>query len=300
MPPAIPARFTLFEEADLVIALGASLNSFTMGEGKVLFPNAKIARVSTALDEVHDGAVPDMEVSGDANDVLGRVISRIEELDYANQGFRTAETAQKLSAKPPELRSPGDGVDPRDAMGILSRCLPAETHVSCGIGHYFSFPVSYLALPLGGSMDISHEFGAIGSGLPMSFGACIAQPSRPHLLIEGDGSLMQHLQELETIVRYGKQMVVLVMNDGGYGAEVHKFRSVGGTGAIAQWESPDFVPIAKAMGGDGVTLTDLSEFEDAARKGLAQGGLFLIDLRISPTTAHERYEHAFFGKNQLH
>ena len=47
------------------------------------------------------------------------------------------------------------------------------------------------------------------------------------LLIEGDGSLMMHIQELETIRRQGIRMLIAIMNDGGYGAEFHKFRANG-------------------------------------------------------------------------
>ena len=44
-------------------------------------------------------------------------------------------------------------------------------------------------------------------------------------LIEGDGSLMMHCQELETIQRHGIRLLMAIMNDGGYGAEFHKFRA---------------------------------------------------------------------------
>ena len=66
---------------------------------------------------------------------------------------------------------------------------------------------------------------------------------------------MFNLQELETIVRHKMQMVLVVWNDAGYGAEVHKLVAKGFDEKLAQWESPDFVALAKAFGGDGVLLT---------------------------------------------
>src|SRR5437763_383787 len=47
------------------------------------------------------------------------------------------------------------------------------------------------------------------------------------LLIDGDGSLYQHIQELETIRRHGMKILICIINDGGYGAETHKFRVYG-------------------------------------------------------------------------
>ena len=72
-----------------------------------------------------------------------------------------------------------------------------------------------------------NEFGAIGSGLPAAIGIAAARGDGKVMLIEGDGSLLMHIQELETIRRQGIRMLISMMNDGGYGAEFHKFRANG-------------------------------------------------------------------------
>ena len=72
-----------------------------------------------------------------------------------------------------------------------------------------------------------NDFGAIGSALPAAIGIAAARGDGKVLLVEGDGSLMMHVQELETIRRQGIRMLMAIMNDGGYGAEVHKFRANG-------------------------------------------------------------------------
>ena len=66
---------------------------------------------------------------------------------------------------------------------------------------------------------------------PDRFRACrprLASPRRNNgkvMLIDGDGSLYQHIQELETIQRHGIKLLICIINDGGYGAETHKFRA---------------------------------------------------------------------------
>jgi len=119
--------------------------------------------------------------------------------------------------------------------------------------------------------------------------------SRQHVVIEGDGSLMFNLQELETIVRHKMQMVLIVWNDAGYGAEVHKLVAKGFDEKLAQWESPDFVALAKAFGGDGVKLATPSDIGGAIAEGLRKGGLYLIDARVSPTTPTDPYAKVHFG-----
>ena len=144
-------------------------------------------------------------------------------------------------------------------------------------------------------MEFTGDFGAIGAGLTVGIGVAVGAPERPQVVIEGDGSLFQHLQELETVVRCGLQLVVIVMNDGGYGAEVYKLRAKGLDSTLAQWDSPDFVAVSRALGGDGVRLQSETEIGKALQTGLKQGGLYLIDARISPTSPTDRYVKHIFG-----
>ncbi len=130
----------------------------------------------------------------------------------------------------------------------------------------------------------------------MAIGTGAGNPGRQHVAIEGDGSLMFNIQELETVVRHKMQMVLVVWNDAGYGAEVHKLVAKGFDEKLAQWESPDFVALAKAFGGDGVLLSDASEVGPAIAEGLRKGGLYLIDARVSPTTPTEPYAKVYFGQ----
>lgn len=63
-----------------------------------------------------------------------------------------------------------------------------------------------------------------------------------------------------------------------------------------QWESPDFVALAKAFGGDGVRLSDAAGIGGAIADGLRKGGLYLIDARVSPSTPTDPYAKVYFGR----
>jgi acetolactate synthase I/II/III large subunit len=104
-----------------------------------------------------------------------------------------------------------------------------------------------------------------------------------------------NLQELETVARYNMQLVLLVWNDGGFGAEVHKLRVKGFDPALAQWTSPDFAAIAKSFGGDGVRLQKEADLGAAIAQGIKQGGLYVIDARVSPTTVSDTYGKVHYG-----
>src|SRR5258705_5717999 len=76
-----------------------------------------------------------------------------------------------------------------------------------------------------GKYHVPVDFGAIGSGLSAAIGVAVARNNGKVLLIDGDGSLYQHIQELETVRRHGIKLLICIINDGGDGAESHTFRS---------------------------------------------------------------------------
>lgn len=289
----------LLEQADLVVAFGAELGHYTAGDYRPLYGNASLVRVDVrpAPDEL--GAVPPaLHIQGDARRTAEALVQELDRRNVRRPGYRTAETEAALgsAATGSETPRPNDGLDPRLLMTELSTALPDNAQITSGGGHFWPFVIQYLSMPHGGAIEFSIAFGTIGTTLPHAIGIAIGQPKRPQVVIEGDGSLMQHMQEMETVVRLGLQMVLIVMNDAGYGAEVHKLRARGHNPALAQWTSPDFVAVTRALGGDGVVLEREADIAVAVEEGLRRGGLFTIDARLSPTTVNDRFNKLFFDR----
>ncbi|HEY8287916.1 MAG TPA: thiamine pyrophosphate-binding protein [Acetobacteraceae bacterium] len=284
----------LLADADFVLGVGAELGYYTT-EGGLLFPSAEVARIDIKPIPEEIGVIPGLYVQGDARKAVAAINEALEARQVRKDGFRTASARAVLNETPHRFEPPADGLDPRAVARNLSAALPKGVLVTCGAGHFFSFPAMYMALPQGAEIQFSYQFGAVGQGLPLAVGIGVGNPGRPHVAIEGDGSMMFHLQELETVTRHRLQMVLVVWNDGGYGAEVHKLKVKGFDPALAQWESPDFVAIAKAFGGDGVRLAREADLGAAVAEGLRKGGLFLIDARVSPTTAADPYAKVHYG-----
>jgi thiamine pyrophosphate-dependent acetolactate synthase large subunit-like protein len=119
-------------------------------------------------------------------------------------------------------------------------------------------------------------------------GVAAARADRTVVLFDGDGSLMMHVQELETIRRHGLNILIVVMNDGAYGSEIHKLRSEGMPEDGAVFGYCDFAAIARGFGLQGATVRDLDDVprlvEEFARKGGAAVWDFHVsDKVVSPT-----------------
>jgi thiamine pyrophosphate-dependent acetolactate synthase large subunit-like protein len=284
----------LLADADFVLGVGAELGYYTT-EGGLLFPSAEVARIDIRAAPEEIGIIPGLYVQGDGRTSVAAINEALAARQVRKAGFRTAATRAILDAPAFRHEPPTDGIDPRALAGHLGAALPKGVLLTCGGGHFFSWIGMYMPLPEGAEIQYSYNFGAVGQGIGVAIGTGAGNPGRPHVAVEGDGSLMFNLQELETVVRHNMQMVLIVWNDSGYGAEVHKLVAKGFDATLAQWESPDFVALAKAFGGDGVKLDTASQIGGAVAEGLRKGGLYLIDARVSPTTASDPYAKVHFG-----
>ena len=285
----------LLAEADFVLGVGAELGYYTT-EGGLLFPSAEVARIDIRPMPDEIGVIPGLYVQADGRRAVAAINEALEARQVRSDGLRTASNRNVLDAPAHQSEAPSDGLDPRALASRLGAALPQGVLLTCGAGHFFSWVGMYTPLPQQAEIQYSYGFGAVGQGLGVAIGTGAGNPGRQHVVVEGDGSLMFNIQELETVVRHKMQMVLIVWNDSGYGAEVHKLVAKGFDESLAQWVSPDFVALAKAFGGDGVLLSDAAEIGPAIAEGLRRGGLYLIDARVSPTTPTEPYAKVYFGR----
>jgi acetolactate synthase I/II/III large subunit len=282
----------LCAEADLVIGVGARIGHYTSW-GDTLFPNARVIRID---DAEPPSAVPltrGMQVRGDARLTLEAVM---DGLPSDRTGFRTNEVADRL-VRPAQTPFPvlEDGLHPRETARRLSTLLSKDSRLTCGVGHFQSFPVHYTTIPEDIEVEFSTAFGAVGQTLPVALGIGLATRPARHIVIEGDGSLMMNIQELDLAARCGQPMTLVVWNDGGYGAEAQRLPLAGYLAGAAQWDSPDFAAMAVAYGGQGVTVRSFEELDAAIARAETARGLFLMDLRISRSVMSETYAKNFTG-----
>jgi len=273
----------LFVKSDLVIAIGTSLTGFTTHSGR-LYPHARVIQIDENPRAVrHNRVVANFHLRADARLGVAAINSSLAKLVDRKAGYRTEETASRLrhSSAPIPDKAPDGMIDPRRAVQEINRVVPKDWFLVGGSGHCAYFTATNTQdRPPELFASIRH-FGAIGSGLSHAIGIAVARNDRKILLIDGDGSLMMHIQELETIPRHGLQMLIVVLNDGAYGSEVHKLRMDGVSDKEVRFGRPDFARIAKGFSLRGARISQLDEIQPRFLDHLRGAQAEIWDIPIS-------------------
>ncbi|MGH3187373.1 MAG: thiamine pyrophosphate-binding protein [Streptosporangiaceae bacterium] len=192
----------------------------------------------------------------------------------------------------------GDGqrIDPRTLSIGLDDLLPVERTVAIDSGNFMGYPSMFLAVPDEAGFCFTQAFQSIGLGLASAIGAAIARPDRLAVAALGDGGALMGVSELETVVRLGLPVVVVVYDDEAYGAEVHHFGPDGDPLDTVRFPPTDITAIARGFGFEGVTVRTAADL-GAVRDWLAgpRERPLLIDAKV--TSAHGSWwlEEAFRG-----
>jgi len=275
-------------QADLVVAVGCSL-AYHAGGGGQLWPKAKMLQIDIDPVAVSQGQeVAKHHLRGDARLSVEALAAK---LPARNAGWRTQAMAARIrDSKPDGMKfeiEPGL-LDPRDVVEALEKALPRDWQMVNSGGHCSWFFAQMPSRPQENFLTI-REFGAIGNGISFAMGVSAARPERPVVLFDGDGSLMMHVQELETIRRHRMKILIVVMNDGAYGSEVHKLRSEGLPEDGSVFGYCDFAGIARGFGLAGKTFKTLDGglpglvAEFASGGGAAVWDFHVSDKVVSPT-----------------
>lgn len=253
----------LIADADVVVGFGVAFNNWTTRSGALL-EGATVAQVDD-----RDGAIDlhrpvDLAVLGDAA-LAATAVADALEARGPRTGYRRPEIGERVAAvrywkdQPFEPHEEPGRVDAQALVNTLDALLPIERVVVPDGGNVNCYAGAHLRVPDEQGYCIPLSFQAIGMGLSAGIGAAVAQPHRLAVVGTGDGAFMMSLVELDTAVRLGLGMVVIVFNDEAYGAEVNLFQRDTARLDTVRFPETDLAAIARGFGCDAVTVRDLDD-----------------------------------------
>lgn len=264
--------------ADLIIAVGHD----TVEKPPFLMRSAggpKVIHVGYQSANVEQVYHPDAEVIGDIGasvtalgDRLGGKLPEQAKMLELRQRILT-----KINDRAEEDRFP---VTPQRLVHDVRTVMPEDGIVCLDNGMYKIWFARNYRTHVANTLLLDNALATMGAGLPSAMMAAMLYPRRRVMAVCGDGGFMMNSQEMETAVRLGLNLVVLVLNDGAYGMirwkqAVDKFPDYGMT-----FGNPDFVRYAQAYGAKGSRVTSAEALVPTLEAAFKGGGVHLVDCPI--------------------
>ena len=282
-----PIADELISESDLILGFGVSFTQWTTKKGKLIGPDASVAQIDIEAPKLGYQMPVQYALLGDAKLTADALLIELGR-HAPKSGRRNDATRERIRSgdnhhSPFPDESSARFIDPRALSKAVDDILPRDRVVASDSGHFCGWVPRYLRVPNPKASCLSHSFQSVGLGLASAIGLAIANPGKLAVLGAGDGGFMMSIADLETAIRLGLRMCILIYNDSSYAAEVHFFRRQGYSVDIVQFPETDFAAIARGYGARAATVRTVADL-DPVRAWVKEGasGVFLIDAKINP------------------
>ncbi|EKD53785.1 MAG: hypothetical protein ACD_60C00153G0005 [uncultured bacterium] len=222
-PGTIGDRFGNFtvQNADLLMVLGCRLNIRQISYNHASFARAayKIMVDIDALEFKKPTLKIDLPIHADLADFIPTFIHAAKStvFPHKKEWLSWCQTRKKkYPVVLPEYWESKNAVNPYCFMERLSEHLPPNQIIVTGDGT--ACVVAFQAMHLKKNQRLYSNSGSASMGydLPAAIGACVGSNGQPIVCLAGDGSIMQNIQELATIVFNQYPIKIFVLNNNGY------------------------------------------------------------------------------------
>ena len=264
--------------ADLIINVGHDIIEkppFFMEHGgiKVIHINFSSAR----LDEVY---FPQLDVVGDIANSIEQITEKINipstwDFDYFMK--IKIEFDDLVEHRSQNLQFP---IVPQRLVSEVRKSMPSDGIVTLDNGIYkIWFGRNYKAYE-SNTILLDNALATMGAGLPSAIAAKLIFPSRKVLAICGDGGFMMNSQELETAIRLGLNLTILILIDNAYGMIKWKQTARNFEDFGLDFKNPDFIKYAESYGAQGHRLEKTEDFSKMLIEYLNTPGVHLFEIPI--------------------
>jgi acetolactate synthase-1/2/3 large subunit len=265
------------DHADLIIAIGhdtVEKPPFLMGP-----KGPKVIHVAYTAANVEQVYFPHAEVIGDVGASLALLADRLEgklRPDPAILGLRS-EILEHIRDRAEEDRFPAT---PQRIVHDVRKVMPEDGIVCLDNGMYKIWFARNYRTHVANTLLLDNALATMGAGLPSAMMAAMLYPKRRVLAVCGDGGFMMNSQEMETAVRLGLNLVVLILEDSAYGMirwkqAVDKFPDWGLT-----FSNPDFVRYAESYGATGHRVKRTDDLVPTLEAAFKDTGVHLVTVPI--------------------
>ena len=292
-----PPNFAV-QNSDLVLAIGARLDNVVTAYDPAKF-GRHAPKVIVDVDPAELAKFPaDMNVAraicADARAFIREMLTQKSSIAVKPRSTwlnRCSEWKQRYGINDGAPFPTSGEISHYHLTKVLSDEIPKDTLIVTGSsGLAVEIFYTGFANKPGQRVFLTSGLGAMGYGLPAMIGAGVAAGSASIVGIEGDGSLMMNIQELQTIRMLNLPLKLFLFDNQGYASIRNTQRNYFegryvGTGPEGNLGLPDFVELAKANGLDAFRITDAADLVGGVREALSRRGPVIVDIRVQSDEA---------------
>jgi acetolactate synthase I/II/III large subunit len=277
----------MVDEADCVLVFGAGLNFLTTSFGTAL-PQVPLIQVDSVGTNIGRWYPADVSLVGDARVIAEQLIDAVPDRPAGAKPYHHDATHKLIENFDPaqdfQPSNTARTLDPRTLALELEKLLPQNRNLVVDGGNFLGV-VPYLSVPDPGSFKMIGDFASIGLGFGAALGVAKARPDKTTVLVIGDGAFLMTLGELETVVREDLPIIIVLMNDCAYGAELHFLKLRQQPVGKSMFPDVDFAPVAESFGFEAATIRTLADLHTMAAKLHKPDGPILLDCKINADVA---------------
>ncbi len=281
----------MLEQADVILLVGTRTNEDGTDRWTLIPPRATLIHIDIDPQEIGRNYEA-MRLYGDARETLGALAQALSRRDLskrktARPGLerRIAQAWAAFDAdRAPETESSTTPIRPERIMAAIQQNLDGETVIVGDASYASNWVVGQLRTDAAGTRIVTPRgLAGLGWGFPLAIGAKLARPAAKVIAVVGDGGFGHAWAELETVVRHGIALTVVVLNNAVLGyqkdAEQVKFGRYTSSGHLRR---VDHAAIARACGGTGQTIHAADDLEPALSHALTSQAVTVLDVLTDP------------------
>jgi acetolactate synthase-1/2/3 large subunit len=292
-----PPNFAI-QNSDLILAIGARLDNVVTAYNPVNFGRHS-PKIIVDVDPAELAKFPaDMNIArainADARDFIRTMLARKSSIAAKDRSAwldRCNDWKARYGINDGAPFPKSGAISHYHLTKVLSEEIPEDTLIVTGSsGLAVEIFYTGFANKPGQRIFLTSGLGAMGYGLPAMVGAGVASGAKSIVGIEGDGSLMMNIQELQTIRMLDLPLKLFLFNNCGYASIRNTQRNYFegryvGTGPEGQLGLPDFVELAEANGIEAMCIDDAANLVSGVRDAMSRRGPVIVDVRVQSDEA---------------
>jgi len=266
------------DRSDLVINVGHDVVEkppFFMEEGgkQVIHINFNAAEV----DEVY---FPQLELIGDIGNTVKRLTDKLEPVSTHDFDYFERVRQEVMLHIGEGADDPRFPMIPQRVVADVRKVMPEDGILALDNGIYKIWFARNYRTHVANTVLLDNALATMGAGLPSAMMAAMLYPDRRVMAVCGDGGFMMNSQEMETAVRLGLDLVVLILDDSSYGMIRWKQAAAGFADWGLEFGNPDFVKYAESYGAKGHRIEKSEDLAPTLEACFAAGGVHLVDVPV--------------------